>query len=152
MSIKLWAVKYTHTPRRPNWLLSVNSHYKIIWICPPNTVMQGKMLETINTVSQSLPKIEHQYFAGKQISEIFASLRNYPKILPSHEVLLLHFHRNAHQQTIFVELWEDERLSNVEELFKVTIFYRSCRQQATQVPRHARGEHGCSGFYAHKSF
>uniref|UniRef100_A0A8C3G567 Uncharacterized protein n=1 Tax=Cyclopterus lumpus TaxID=8103 RepID=A0A8C3G567_CYCLU len=110
------------------------------------TVIQGKLLETVNVVSQSLQKQNvdilqaSEYLAG--VSQSLAVLRGeFQSLKESAQDLAQSWgisptflqKRARRTKRHFDELCEDERLLDPEEHFKVSVFYQTVDIAITQV-------------------
>ena len=116
------------------------------------TVIQGKLLETVNVVSQSLQKQNvdilqaSEYLAG--VSQSLAALRGeFQSLKESAQDLAQSWgisptflqKRARRTKRHFDELCEDERLLDPEEHFKVSVFYQTVDIAITQVTRRFSG-------------
>uniref|UniRef100_A0A8C3A271 HAT C-terminal dimerisation domain-containing protein n=1 Tax=Cyclopterus lumpus TaxID=8103 RepID=A0A8C3A271_CYCLU len=116
------------------------------------TVIQGKLLETVNVVSQSLQKQNvdilqaSEYLAG--VSQSLAVLRGeFQSLKESAQDLAQSWgisptflqKRARRTKRHFDELCEDERLLDPEEHFKVSVFYQTVDIAITQVTRRFSG-------------
>uniref|UniRef100_A0A8C2Z5F3 HAT C-terminal dimerisation domain-containing protein n=1 Tax=Cyclopterus lumpus TaxID=8103 RepID=A0A8C2Z5F3_CYCLU len=117
------------------------------------TVIQGKLLETVNVVSQSLQKQNvdilqaSEYLAG--VLQSLAALRGeFQSLKESAQDLAQSWgisptflqKRARCTKRHFDELCEDERLLDPEEHFKVSVFYQTVDIAITQVTRRFSGK------------
>ncbi|XP_063749772.1 zinc finger MYM-type protein 1-like [Eleginops maclovinus] len=89
------------------------------------TVIQAS--QYLSSASDSLASLRGEYDSLKEAAQDLAKLRGISPVFPEK--------RNRRTKTYFDELCEDERLTNAEENFKVSVFYATLDIVVAQVGR-----------------